>query len=139
MLPSKFVFVSSLPKLPNGKVDRQALALRDENTWGDGPEIKRTNGPKYVAPVETIEHQLVQIWEELLRVHPIGVRDNFSDLGGDSLLAHSNDGRSGAALRRSAFPSSALLGGETLRRACADARGTTQSRSRFAPCQGAIR
>jgi aspartate racemase len=40
-----------------------------------------------VAPHETVELQLVQIWEQLLRFHPIGTRDNFFDLGGHSLLA----------------------------------------------------
>ncbi|OKH45760.1 hypothetical protein NIES2101_25940 [Calothrix sp. HK-06] len=34
-----------------------------------------------------IEDQLVTIWEKALDVHPIGVKDNFFDLGGDSILA----------------------------------------------------
>src|SRR4029079_2850164 len=67
-------------------VDRQALVLPDE-TRAAVRQIERADGPPYVAPIETIEHQLVEIWEELLRVHPIGVRDNFFDLGGDSLMA----------------------------------------------------
>jgi surfactin synthase thioesterase subunit/aryl carrier-like protein len=34
-----------------------------------------------------LESQLVEIWEELLGVSPIGVHDDFFELGGDSLLA----------------------------------------------------
>ncbi|KYC39907.1 hypothetical protein WA1_28480 [Scytonema hofmannii PCC 7110] len=33
---------------------------------------------------DEIERQLVQIWEEVLGIQSIGVRDNFFDLGGDS-------------------------------------------------------
>ena len=112
MVPSKFEFLSALPKLTNGKVDRQALVLPDE-TRGAVRQIERADGPPYVAPIETIEHQLVEIWEELLRVHPIGVRDNFFDLGGDSLMAlqmiEEVELRCGEPV-----PAAALIGGATL-------------------------
>jgi hypothetical protein len=34
-----------------------------------------------------VERQLAQIWEEVLGVRPIGIHDNFFDLGGHSLAA----------------------------------------------------
>jgi len=41
----------------------------------------------YVAPRDETERAVVQIWQTLLGIEPIGVHDNLFDLGGDSLLA----------------------------------------------------
>jgi len=79
MIPSAFVLLETLPRMPSGKVDRQALSALD---------TKRPNFQKdYVAPRDLLELQLTEIWEELLGVSPIGVTDNFFELGGHSLLA----------------------------------------------------
>lgn len=40
-----------------------------------------------VPPRHRIEKQLVEIWERILKVEPIGVEDHWFDLGGDSLSA----------------------------------------------------
>jgi amino acid adenylation domain-containing protein len=78
MIPSAFVFLDALPLTPNGKVDRARLPE---------PERVRANGSRYVAPRNPTELQLVQVWEELLAVRPIGVTDRFFEIGGHSLLA----------------------------------------------------
>jgi len=39
------------------------------------------------TPRNLWEFQLVQIWEEILGIHPVSVQDNFFELGGHSLLA----------------------------------------------------
>ena len=79
MVPSLFVFVDSLPLTPNGKIDHRALPAPN----GEG----HRSDTEYVAPVNPLESQLVEIWEEFLPAHPIGTRDNFFYMGGHSLLA----------------------------------------------------
>ena len=34
-----------------------------------------------------IELEIAQMWEEILGIHPVGVTDNFFEVGGHSLLA----------------------------------------------------
>ena len=41
----------------------------------------------YVAAATEVEAALVSIWQRILNVHPVGVLDDFFELGGDSLLA----------------------------------------------------
>jgi amino acid adenylation domain-containing protein len=81
MIPSAFVMLDALPLTPNGKVDRHALPapeyiIRSESSSGT-----------LVAPRNELERQLTEIWERVLDVRPIGIRDNFFALGGHSLLA----------------------------------------------------
>jgi amino acid adenylation domain-containing protein len=79
MVPLDFVFLESLPLTPSGKVDRRSLPAPGNAR----PDLDVT----YVVPQSDIEKQLAQIWEEMLDVHPIGIHDNFFDLGGHSLSA----------------------------------------------------
>jgi thioesterase domain-containing protein/acyl carrier protein len=78
MLPSAFVVLDGLPRTPNGKLDRRALPAPEQA----GSMREST----YVAPRDLTELRLVRVWEDLLGVQPIGVHDNFFDLGGHSLL-----------------------------------------------------
>ncbi|MCP4397936.1 MAG: AMP-binding protein, partial [bacterium] len=80
MIPSVWTRLDEMPLLPNGKIDRQALARRSVVPQSLAAE-------QYVAPREPIEIQLVHIWEVLLDVRSVGVRDNFFEIGGQSLLA----------------------------------------------------
>jgi amino acid adenylation domain-containing protein len=78
MVPSLFVVLGSLPTTPTGKVDRRRLpSPASVPILADGARV---------APRSTIERQLVEVWREVLGVGEVGVRDNFFDLGGDSLL-----------------------------------------------------
>jgi len=78
MVPSAFMFLDSLP-LTNSKLDRRALPRPD----GKRPELSTP----HTSPSNEIEKSLIQIWEEVLDVQPIGIHDNFFDLGGHSLSA----------------------------------------------------
>ncbi|MCY1016471.1 non-ribosomal peptide synthetase [Pyxidicoccus sp. MSG2] len=79
MVPSMMVRLDALPLAPTGKVDRKALPA---------PDLSRQDlGSGYEAPRDALEHQLVPVWEEVLGVRPVGVRDDFFAMGGHSLLA----------------------------------------------------
>jgi acyl transferase domain-containing protein/acyl carrier protein len=41
----------------------------------------------FTAPTTELERKLVPIWEDLCGIQEVGIDDNFTDLGGDSLLA----------------------------------------------------
>jgi amino acid adenylation domain-containing protein len=77
MIPGQFVVLAAFPLNSNGKVDRQALPL---------PEQQRESRR---APYETfrteMEHTITDIWQAILQQEHIGMRDNFFDLGGNSL------------------------------------------------------
>jgi amino acid adenylation domain-containing protein len=77
-IPAGFVFLDSLPLTPTGKIDRHGFPAPN---FG---RVERTR--EFIAPRTELEERLVAIWEELLGVRPIGVDDEFFDLGGDSLL-----------------------------------------------------
>jgi amino acid adenylation domain-containing protein len=79
LIPAAFFTIEALPLTANGKVDLQALPADD----GARPDLQG----QYVAPRDDVERQLAGIWETVLNVRPIGVRDQFFALGGHSLLA----------------------------------------------------
>jgi thioesterase domain-containing protein/acyl carrier protein len=79
MVPAVFVPLDAMPLMPNGKVDRRALPAPERIR----PELEKI----FVAPRDALELQLTKLWEEVLDVRPVGVRDNFFDLGGHSLAA----------------------------------------------------
>jgi acyl transferase domain-containing protein len=62
---------------------RQTNALEDGGARGARAHL----GAEYVAPTNSTEQKIVEIWEGLLGVHPIGIHDEFLRLGGNSLLA----------------------------------------------------
>ena len=77
MVPSFFVTLTELPRLPNGKIDRRNLPVPSR------PEPSR----EFVAPRNEIETELANIWSAVLKVERVGIYDNFFALGGHSLLA----------------------------------------------------
>ena len=77
MIPAAFVPLDRLPLTPTGKLDRRALPAPDPAV-PDGTRL---------APRDATEEHLARIWQELLAVQEVGVRDDFFALGGHSLLA----------------------------------------------------
>lgn len=79
MIPSFFVILEKLPLSPNGKIDRLALPAPAKS----GSQEEKTP----VAIRDTLEMRIARIWQEILDVPSINIKDNFFDLGGDSMLA----------------------------------------------------
>ncbi len=76
MVPSIIVCLTAFPRLPNGKIDRTNLESYQR-------ERRKTGEP----PRTETEKVLVAIWEEGLGVKPIGVNEDFFEVGGHSLRA----------------------------------------------------
>ncbi|WP_064746518.1 non-ribosomal peptide synthetase [Lysobacter antibioticus] len=79
MVPSAFVILEQFPLTPNGKVDRRALPMPEDVASNDDDAGGEPRTPE--------EQTLVELWQQLLNVRRVRVRDNFFDLGGHSLLA----------------------------------------------------
>lgn len=70
--------MAKLPLLPNGKIDRSALRLK---------EVKIAVGKdNFEAALTDSERLITAVWQEVLGVEGIGVNDNFFDVGGHSIL-----------------------------------------------------
>jgi aspartate racemase len=77
-VPNFFIFLDSLPRNPNGKLDRRNLP---------SPQSLNRQRDNFIAPRDELELELAKIWESILDIQPIGIQDNFFTLGGHSLLA----------------------------------------------------
>jgi hypothetical protein len=75
MIPVVFIPMNSMPLTPNGKIDRKALPVVEDNR----------QLPGYVAPRNGVEQILTNIWQDVLCVEQVGIHDNFFDLGGASI------------------------------------------------------
>jgi amino acid adenylation domain-containing protein len=85
MVPASLVPLSSLPLTPSGKVDRRALPSVNGASCRQAPGVLQKpadSGDTAAGPVETT---LTKIWTEVLQNGPVGIHDNFFDLGGASL------------------------------------------------------
>ncbi|MFE3858589.1 phosphopantetheine-binding protein [Streptomyces griseorubiginosus] len=78
LVPWAIFTVPDIPLNANGKVNRSSLPAvkMARNVWNE-----------YVPPSDAIERTLAAIWSDALEVEPIGVTDDFFDLGGHSLMA----------------------------------------------------
>jgi len=103
MIPSGIVVQRELPLTPAGKADRTALPA-----W---PVARANVAPE--EPHDLLHGALTRIWEDVLGVHPVGLREDFFELGGDSLMAVELLGRIEEACCR-ALPASVLARGATV-------------------------
>src|SRR5262249_39388335 len=72
MVPAHFVPLDALPLTSSNKIDRKALP--------PPPRPAATGDAAESRPREALEYKLRGIWEEVLNVRGIGIRDSFFDL-----------------------------------------------------------
>jgi thioesterase domain-containing protein/acyl carrier protein len=104
MIPKAITILDELPHMPSGKVDRNQL----QNT-----SPSHTAQSDFLAPRNLIEARLKEIWEQVLNVRPVGVTDDFFNLGGDSLAASELFAEI-EAIYGTGFPASTLLQASTI-------------------------
>jgi amino acid adenylation domain-containing protein len=78
MVPAVVTALDAIPVTVNGKLDHGALPL---------PNVRAAEDKEPAAPRYGLEIVLTNIWEEAFGRSPIGVTDNFFEIGGHSLLA----------------------------------------------------
>ncbi|MCY7965460.1 non-ribosomal peptide synthetase [Bacillus inaquosorum] len=76
MIPASMINISRMPLTSSGKLDRSAF-----------PEPENNASLTYMPPRTLIEADLAHIWEDVLNKQQIGIRDDFFQLGGQSLKA----------------------------------------------------
>ena len=83
-VPEKILFLDEIPKGPTGKIQRIGLAAK--LGISEIPEFRAARVP-FLEPRTKTEIEIAAIFAATLGVERVGLRDNFFDLGGDSLLA----------------------------------------------------
>jgi len=78
MLPSAFLFMDALPLTASGKIDRKALATME-------PPPETAQAREIEPPADDLERAIAGIFQQMLKLSPIGRGDDFFLLGGDSL------------------------------------------------------
>lgn len=77
MVPNAFVQLDQIPRTPNGKIDRPALASLAHGV---------SDAPRGSAPHGPVQEALAAIWTDVLRVPRVSAGDDFFALGGHSLM-----------------------------------------------------
>jgi len=80
MVPARIMLHEHLPLTPNGKIDRRQLDAQLELA-----EISEET--VYEAPQTAVEAQLAAIYSAVTGHESVGRRDNFFQIGGDSILS----------------------------------------------------
>ncbi|RMH87342.1 amino acid adenylation domain-containing protein, partial [Lysobacter pythonis] len=80
LCPSHWCQVAEMPRLGNGKLDRQALAALLE-------QADTNAGGEAAAAEAAVDPVLRTLWQTLLGRDAIGAHENFFALGGDSILS----------------------------------------------------
>ncbi len=77
MIPDFLIQLDRLPYNFNGKIELSMLP---------DPIVEIESKSEYEIPQTTTENEIAAVWSEVLQITRIDVKDNFFDLGGNSLL-----------------------------------------------------
>ncbi|MDO5131580.1 MAG: AMP-binding protein [Eubacteriales bacterium] len=77
MIPAYFIKIDEVPLKASGKLDRKALPRPDAGSFQSD----------YAAPETETQKKLCEAFEKALGLGQVGIRDDFYELGGDSLAA----------------------------------------------------
>ena len=135
MVPSRCVIVDAIPRTPNGKTDRAALAALE----GRAPPrtlVARETSDR--APTDPLERTLCDLWRDVLGVKAVSPSDDFFALGGHSLLAVRIHRRMSELLQRPISLSS-IFKYPVLRDLAASLRGAPSAEVPAAPPTPALR
>ena len=78
MLPKIFTFLTEFPLNSSGKINKKLFPKPNFNV-----DLIMIN--EYIEPKTEIEKKLIIIWKEILKIEKIGIKNNFFELGGDSI------------------------------------------------------
>lgn len=76
MVPARYVKLERMPLNAAGKIDRKQLEKMD---------AAETAAVAFLAPRTELEKTLAEIWKNELNVERVGVKDNYFNIGGDSI------------------------------------------------------
>lgn len=76
MVPAHYVKLERMPLNAAGKIDRKQLEKID---------AAETAAAAFLAPRTELEETLAEIWQNELNVEKVGVKDNYFNIGGDSI------------------------------------------------------
>lgn len=92
MVPDTFIMLDALPLTPNGKIDRNSLPAPEKR--------QRQIEEEFVAPESDIEQTIASVLQEMLNLEKIGTKDNFFNMGANSLLIVQANNRLSQRLER---------------------------------------
>ena len=77
MIPTAYIFLHEFPLNTNGKINKKALL--DEKNY--------STKNLYQKSETSFQNKMISIWEKVLNISPVGISDDFFELGGDSIIA----------------------------------------------------
>ncbi|CAM1358023.1 amino acid adenylation domain-containing protein [Tenacibaculum xiamenense] len=76
MIPRIWVQLDEIPLTSNGKLDKKNL-----------PKPAFGLNENYVAPTTQLEEDLCKVWQDILGIEKVGIKDDFFSIGGNSIQA----------------------------------------------------